>query len=268
MTSSLRKLPATARPAMQPALPMKDIKGGAERVLFVLATLAKLERSVSMTDLVAATGLPQSTLYRQLALLKRWGFVIDNNNEYSPGPMCLPLAWGFDQSSFLIQAAHTELKALAKASGESIGLLVTVKNQAVCLDMIESLQPLRCSFVKGRSLPLSKGASAKALLAFMGTPQRAAALEWLCREQITGPQESADLEAELDRIRAQGYAITDSEVDVGVWGISAPIFQQARHAAAVVSLMAPNTRINNRTQSFIDMTVRVASRISSRLQSL
>ncbi len=71
-------------------------KGGAERVLFVLATLARLERSVSIAELVAETGLAQSTLYRQLALLKRWGFVVDSNSEYMPGPMCLPLAWGVD----------------------------------------------------------------------------------------------------------------------------------------------------------------------------
>lgn len=243
-------------------------KGGAERVLFVLATFARLERSVSMAELVAETGLAQSTLYRQLALLKRWGFVVDGNNGYAPGPMCLPLAWGFDQSSYLVQEAHVELEQLSRSSGESIGLLVAANNQAVCLDMVESPQPLRCSFVKGRGLPLCRGASAKALLAFMSRDGQTAALKRLVQEQTINAEESLRLTAELAAIKAQGYATSDSEVDVGVWGISAPIFQQSSHAAAVVTLMVPNTRISNRMQFFTDMTVRVASRISSRLQSL
>src|SRR3546814_7569852 len=101
----------------------ESVKGGADRVLYVLATLAKLERSASIAELTQHTGLPQSTLYRQLALLRRWGFVIGNQNEYSPGPMCVPLAWGFDQSSFLIQESHEKLYEISRGSGESIGLL-------------------------------------------------------------------------------------------------------------------------------------------------
>src|SRR5690606_26835754 len=127
--------------------------------------------------LMAETSLAKSTLYRQLALLKRWGFIIDRNNQYLPGPMCVPLAWGFEQSSYLRQEARTELQQLSQATNESAGLLVAVSNHAVCLEMIESSQPLRCSFVKGRSLPLNKGASAKALLAFMAKDRRRAALD-------------------------------------------------------------------------------------------
>src|SRR3546814_18746184 len=86
--------------------------------------------------------------------------------------MCVLRAWGFDQSSFLIQESHEKLYEISRGSGESIGLLMAVKNQVVCLDMVESTHPLRCSFVKGRSLPLAKGASAKALLAFMNPTRR------------------------------------------------------------------------------------------------
>ncbi len=247
---------------------MEDgIKGGAERVLFVLATLARLERSVSMADLMAETGLAKSTLYRQLALLKRWGFIIDRNNEYLPGPMCVPLAWGFEQSSYLRLEARAELEQLSQASNESAGLLVAVSNQVVCLEMIESRQPLRCSFVKGRSLPLLKGASAKALLAFMAKDRRLSVLEDLRQRGLIDAGGRAALEDELARIQAQGYACSVGEVDDGVWGASAPVFQQSSHAIAVVTLMAPSTRIGDRSGTLIDMTMRVASRISSRLQS-
>lgn len=245
------------------------IKGGAERVLYVLATIAQLERPATIAELTHQTGLAQSTLYRQLSLLKRWGFVIDIQNEYSPGPMCVPLAWGFDQSSFLIRESHDKLGELSRASGESIGLLTAVKNQVVCLDMVESTHSLRCSFVKGRSLPLVKGASAKALLAFMSPARRSHTLDQLCAESLLDQRARTGLERQLADIHAQGYAISNSEVDAGIWGVSAPVFQQAAHsAAAVITLMVPSSRTNGREQFFIDMTVRGASHISTRLQSL
>jgi DNA-binding IclR family transcriptional regulator len=243
-------------------------KAGAERVLFILATLARVERPVTMAELVEHTGLPKSTLYRQLALLKRWGFVLDSGSTYSPGPMCLPLAWGFDRSSFLVQQAHSEIVELSRNSGESIGLLVAVNNQAVCLDMVESDQPLRCSFVKGRGLPLYRGASAKALLAFMGDAGRRTVLEDLGKDPGLTPDGLLALTAQLQVIREQGYAVSDSEVDEGVWGVSAPVVPHGMSASAVVTLMAPVARVASKKQAFIDMTVRVASRISSRLQSL
>src|SRR5690606_6338284 len=244
-------------------------KGGAERVLHVLATLARLGRGATIPELMDLTGLAQSTLYRQLSLLKRWGFVIGRDNEFSPGPMCVPLAWGFDQSSFLTLESHEEMEALSTQSGESIGLLVAVKHQIVCLDMVESRHPLRCSFVKGRMLPLCKGASAKALLAFMHVEQRRAVLDQLRRDQLLDGEALAGLEAQLERIRAQGYAVTNGEVDAGVWCAGAPLHQHDGPAAVVViTMMAPVLRAQGHEERFMVMTVRAPRHIFSRVQSL
>nr|WP_241083194.1 IclR family transcriptional regulator [Achromobacter xylosoxidans] len=242
----------------------QSVGAGADRVLYVLATLARHDGPLSIAALAEKTGLAQSTLYRQVALLKRWGFVAEHEGEYGPGPLCVQLAWGFDQSSFLIHEAQPDMAALAAASGETIGLLVAVKDQAVCLDMVESQHPLRCSFTKGRGLPLARGASAKLLLAFMPAARLQAALAVLARESGLDPARLAD---ELEAIRAQGYAVTDSEVDAGVWGVSVPIFQRANQAVASITLMAPSTRAAQRPQAFIDLTVAAARRISGKLQA-
>lgn len=244
--------------------PDPSVGAGADRVLYVLATLARHDGPLSIAALAEQTGLAQSTLYRQVALLKRWGFVAEHDGEYGPGPLSVQLAWGFDQSSFLIHEAQPDMAALAVASGETIGLLVAVKDQAVCLDMVESQHPLRCSFTKGRGLPLARGASAKSLLAFMPAARLQAALGYMAGEAGMDP---ARLSGELETIRGQGYAVTDSEVDAGVWGVSVPIFQRAHQAVASITLMAPSTRAAQRPQALIDMTVGAARRISLKLQA-
>ncbi|WP_406939918.1 helix-turn-helix domain-containing protein, partial [Bordetella pertussis] len=102
------------------------IAGGAERVLYVLATLAREEAPLTVAALAERTGLAQSTLYRQVALLKRWGFVLEQAGAYTPGPLCVQLARGFDQSSYLIQEALPDMTRLAADSGETVGLLVAM----------------------------------------------------------------------------------------------------------------------------------------------
>ncbi|GAB1579372.1 IclR family transcriptional regulator [Bordetella petrii] len=239
------------------------IAGGADRVLFVLATLARHDGPLSIAALADKTGLAQSTLYRQVALLKRWGFVAEQGGEYGPGPLCVQLAWGFDQSSFLVQESQPDMARLAAESGETVGLLVAMRDQAVCLDMVESQHPLRCSFVKGRGLPLVRGASARSLMAFMPAARLRALLDDLQRSGV----DTAALAVSLEAIRVAGYAVTDGEVDAGVWGVSVPVFQRPHQAVGSITLMAPSTRATLRAAALIDMTIAAARRISGRLQS-
>ncbi|MEO7401633.1 MAG: IclR family transcriptional regulator [Polaromonas sp.] len=234
----------------------------ADRVLQVLAVLAQHGQALSAADLMARTGLARSTLYRQLGRLKRWGFVLENEGHYAPGPLSLQLALGFDLASHLVGQARPDLQALAQQSHESVGLVVAVNDQAICLDMVESQQSLRCSFEKGRSVPLRVGASAKCLLAHLPDAARASVLDGQY-----GPQsaEREDAQAELDVIRQAGFAVSTGEVDAGVWGVSVPLFGAARRAVGAITLMAPISRVQNQEQSLIRMTVVAAARISRSL---
>lgn len=240
---------------------------GAERLLLVLTALASHGKAMSVKDMLGATGLAQSTLYRQVALLKRWGFVTEDSGCYAPGPISLQLALGFDVNSMLVDASRDGMMQLSRTTQESVGLTVAVNDRVICLEMIESTHSLRCSFEKGRAVPLRAGASAKSLLAFMADKTRAETLE----RQFAGDAAArAALEAELERIRARGYAMSDSEVDPGVWGVSAPVFRRASRragASASITLMAPSSRAAGREQQLADWTVRTAHAISTRLQS-
>jgi DNA-binding IclR family transcriptional regulator len=132
----------------------------------------------------------------------------------------------------------------------------------VCLAMVESDQPLRCSFARGRAHPLTKGASAKALLAYLPQP-RAEALIAGC----TGndPQAADKLRAQLEDIRQKRYATSESEVDLGVWGVSAPLIADSGRLEGTITLMAPLVRIAGRESELAQLTRAAADRISYRL---
>ncbi len=248
-----------------------------ERVLQVLTCIARQGQPVSVRELVRLTGLPQSTLYRHLLVLKKWGWVQEHANSglYEPGPLAVQLAHGFDQHSWLMQAASQEIGQLVQRSGESVGLLCYLHGQVVCLDMQESQQALRCSFAKGRAHGTVRGASAKALLAFSSAELRQSLLDQNFLEQQNQHDQHDQhnrrdqrevLELELAEINRRGYATSENEVDQGVWGVSAPVFAGRTQLVATLTLMAPAQRSSLRQQEFISMTRAAADRISRVLQ--
>lgn len=242
--------------------PMSSCVAAADRVLQVLAVLAQQARPLSAAQLMERTGLARSTLYRQLARLKSWGFVLESSGQYAPGPLGLQLALGFDMASHLAHQARPDMQALARQSGESVGLVVAVNDSVVCLDMIDSTQALRCSFEKGRSVPLHSGASARCLLAHAPATQRDALLD---RHYGAASAERQAALAELQGIADAGYAVSAGAVDAGVWGVSAPLFGAQRQAAGAITLMAPILRAQTQQAAWIALAVVAAARISRKL---
>jgi DNA-binding IclR family transcriptional regulator len=234
----------------------------ADRVLQVLAVLAQQGRALQVAELLDRTGLARSTLYRQLARLKQWGFVLEADGYYAPGPLSLQLALGFDLASHLVRQARSDLQALAQQSHESVALVVAVNDRVICLDLVESEQSLRCSFEKGRSVPLGAGASAKCLLAHLPDTDRAAMLD---RQYGPDSAERQAAQAESAGIRKAGLAVTAGEVDAGVWGVSVPLFGPDRQAVGAITLMAPTSRAQTQEHKLIRMAVVAAARISRSL---
>ncbi len=233
-----------------------------DRALQVLSVLAQSKTAMAAAELVQATGLSQSTLYRHLATLRRWGFVMESQGRYSPGPVSVQLASGFDGNSDLVIAARADMRALAQQSHESVALVTVVNDRVVCLEMIDSEQSLRCSFDRGRSVPARDGASAKCLLAHLPAPQRDDLLDALDEP----PARRAERAVELDAIREAGYAVTHGEVDAGVWGASAPVLAAGRRLRGAITLMAPMSRVAGMEDALRHMTVVTAARISRALQ--
>ncbi|WP_295749900.1 IclR family transcriptional regulator [Undibacterium sp.] len=235
-----------------------------ERVLQVLACIARHGRAMSAKDLAAQTQLPLSTIYRHLIPLKKWGWVQEHahSGAYEPGPLAVQLAWGFDQHSYLMEKAHAEIAQLVAKSGESVGLMVYLNGQVICLAMQDSAQALRCSFAKGRANSSVRGASAKALLAYLPAHLQHSLL---AQQSDDSELNTLELMQQLELIRQQRYAVSENEIDQGVWGVSAPVFSEHAKLEASLSLMAPASRAQPRQQELIQMTLAAADRLSQQL---
>ena len=234
-----------------------------DRVLQLLVELARDGGPVTARELARRVDLPTSTAYRHLDTLKAWGLIGEagRGEGVELGPTAMLIARYFDRPSHLLNLARPVLDDLVLATEESAALMVAIGRDAVCLEMVESSQPLRCSYATGRSQPLARGASAKVLLAFMPEPRRNAVLAATMPDAV---QQQALLQ-ELVTIRRRGFAESEGEVDAAIWGVSAPVSGPGGRLAAAITLMAPASRVRPRREQFVAATRAAAAQLERSL---
>ncbi|RMH84895.1 IclR family transcriptional regulator [Pseudomonas sp. AOB-7] len=233
-----------------------------DRLLQILVALGQAPHALSAKALSSSLGQPLSSTYRHLNTLLRWGLAEEQGHgRYLPGPACLLLAKRFDRDSTLVSLAKPELRRLAELSKESVGLMVPSNGQVICVELIDSPQPLRCCYQKGLAQPLLHGASAKALLAHLAAAERDA----LLAEHGLDEQQRAALLEELAAIRKRGHASSQGEIDEGVWGVSAALIDSRGRLHGALSLMGPSSRVQPRAEQLQRWTQESAARLSARL---
>lgn len=218
-----------------------------ERTFGILEVFTESRPEWSTTQVARELDLPVPTTHRILAALKRLGYVSQDGQTrlFRLGMAALSLGERTRTLADLRPVAIGLLRQLSEATGETA--LLTVLNpsrdRSVCVERVETSQPLRLSVLPGRQLPLHAGASQKALLAFMPAAEidalTARPLERFCTATITS---RPALQRELTTIRARGWASSYEETNVGVWGIAVPVLSPADVVCAV-GIAGPSARL-------------------------
>jgi DNA-binding IclR family transcriptional regulator len=218
-----------------------------ERTFAILEVFSEARPEWSTTDIARAVALPVPTVHRILVALRRLGYVSqhEDTKRFRLGLGALVLGERAHVAADLRPVAIGPLRQLAQATGETAMLTVLApdRDRGVCLERVETTQPLRLAVQPGLQLPLHAGASQKALLAFM--PDRdidrvlMQPLQRFCRSTITS---AAAMRRELGTIKAQGWAGSYEETDAGVWGIAVPVLSSSDVVCAI-GIAGPSARL-------------------------
>jgi DNA-binding IclR family transcriptional regulator len=218
-----------------------------EKVLQLLMQVAVNDEPVTAKQLSDQVGTPISSLYRHIKLLKEWNLIEESPSDKTLiiGPAALMLMRSYKNSQHDLDAVDLVLNRLQKQTGEMSAYMVPVGYRALCVSRKESMQALRCSYVQGQSQPLLRGASSRVMLAYMPAQRCEKILRYF------GEQDKVvQWQQKLEQIRNQGYAVSTSEIDPGVSGISAPVMKGSKLVGAV-SVMAPAHRVETNQQKII-----------------
>jgi DNA-binding IclR family transcriptional regulator len=233
---------------------------GARRVLAVLQAFSPQYHTLSARDLADATNIPLPSMYRYIALLREMGLLVgDDKGAYHLSARLISLARSAEAAESIIEIADPVMRDLMIECGETVILVRLIARTPVCVHRVESGHHLRATFEPGQTLPLERGASARVLLS--GLPQQ-------LRTELLGPLAQRDPEAakQMDNLVVEtaetGWAISEEEIDRGVWAASAAI-TDGRSVVAALTVPSPLVRAPAELQDRLLGQVRAAARTLS-----
>ncbi len=220
-----------------------------DRTFAILDLFDEARPEWTATEVARALELPVPTTHRILMALRQRGYVSqhEETKRFRLGAGALHLG---DRAHAVVDLRSIALPALRKLSrdtGETSLLTVLAPggDAGVCLERVETPQPLRLSVQPGRRVPLHAGASQKALMAYLGEQALdrllAQPLEQLCHNTITEPEL---LRREIGHIREVGWASSFEETNLGVRGLAVPVLSEGDAVVCAVGIAGPSARLN------------------------
>ena len=228
---------------------------GARRVLALMLAFSADKNTLTARDLAAATGIALPSVYRYITLLRETGLLAgDERGSYRLSARLIGLARAAEAAESIIDIADPIMRELAAETGETVILVRLIGRSAVCVHRVQSAQRLRISFEPGQPLPLERGASARLLLSGLPPELRR---EYLAPLAERDPEAAARLEQQAATDARKGFAVSEEELEKGVWAVSAPVMQGKR-MIAVLTVPSPLVRAPQPLQEKLVAQVRAA----------
>lgn len=219
-----------------------------------------------VSDLARQLDLPLAVIHRLVRTMVDEDFLEQpvERGPYVLGPALTSLAQSAAQRRTLSSVAHRELLALAQKLDEAVDLCVMREHRYICVDSVDLTGRTRSVVELGDSAGLHAGAAGKVILAFQS--------DAFIEQVVTGPllrltdrtlAEQQLLVVELDRIRTQGYAYSESEVTMGTCSLAAPIRDGSGRVVAAVNVFTSTERMApGRRDSIVEQLLPVAEKLS------
>ncbi|MCM3714429.1 IclR family transcriptional regulator [Halalkalibacter oceani] len=226
-------------------------------------------RELTVTQISNLLHIPQSSVYRYIRILKENRYVFETErNSYKIGFKLLELGNLARIDNEIISIANPIMKQLTDETKETSVLVIHSGLNAVCLeDVTSSHHLIKVSSVSGKVIPLFAGASSKAILAYMGSETINKLYKHGFIKKFT-PHTIVDKEElikEMKKVRENGYAVSDSELDEGVYTYAVPIFSSGNIFGSL-SLAGPKERIiRNNKEELIEKIKNAVNEIEKNL---
>jgi IclR family pca regulon transcriptional regulator len=209
-----------------------------ERGLAVIGVLDAPE-PLSLSDVARRAGLSRAAARRFVLTLEQLGYVRQSGGRFALTPRVLELGSAYLSRLSLPEIALPHLKALVERVRESAVLSVRDEECIIGVARVPARRIITGTVVLGQRLPAWASAGGRVLLASLSAEQLDDLLDRTTFEALT-PRTIATrpgLQAELERVRRQGWALVDQELEAGLCALAAPIRDRAGSAVASLSLV-------------------------------
>jgi len=232
--------------AAAPAGPLKrDLVAGLEKGLAVIEAFDQERPRLTISEVAERTGLTRAAARRYLITLTHLGFVSQDRKMFALTPKVLRLAQSYMHSARLPRIVQPELHKLAYALKEASAAGVLDGTDVICIAATSAGRVISATLQPGTRVPAYCTSNGRVLVASL--PQHEVD-GWIARQPllpltahtIIHPER---LRIEIARVRQQGWAAVDQELELGLRTVAVPLKNYRGETVAAMNISVHAARM-------------------------
>lgn len=227
----------TSPAADTPARP-RDFVQSLERGLAIIRVFSAERPALTVTEIAEATGLTRAAARRFLLTLVELGYVATDGRYYELTPRVLELGYAFLSGLSFPEVALPRVERLVAEVGEASEAAILDGHEIVYVVRVPGPALMTIAVNVGARMPAYATALGRVLLAGLPDDRVAELLDQVDPVALL-PRTIVDrgeLRAEIRRVREQGYALVDQELEEGLVAIAAPVHDRTGRVVAALNL--------------------------------
>ncbi len=240
-----------------------------ERGIAVIQVFSRERPALTLSEVARLTGITRATARRILLTLEEVGHVRSDGRLFSLTPRVLTLGWAYLSSLNLWEVAQPMMEDLAERTNESCSAATLDLPDIVYVARVPTRRIMTISLGVGTRLPAVTTGMGRVLLADLPADELDAFLAQATLEAHTERTitDRARLRQAIDTVRANGWALMDQELELGLRSVAAPLRAGGRTIAALnVAVAAPRVGLDELREAILPELLSAAERISAALE--
>ena len=209
-----------------------------ERGLSVIRAFDADHPRLTLSEVAAAAGLSRAAARRFLHTLVRLGYMRTADGRFELRPKILELGYAYLSSRTLPEVALPHLEELVQQVHESSSVSELDGGDVVYLARVPTKRIMAVAISVGTRFPAYATSMGRVLLAAQPAPWLDSYLSSVSLHHLTDHTITTEngLRQELGKIRTQGWALVDQELEEGLRSLAAPVRDPDGSVVAAVNL--------------------------------
>lgn len=229
---------------------MSKLIQSVERALSILELYNQKNNEMSIKEISERMSLSKSTVHGLIKTLESKKYLIQNhdNQKYKLGLKVFELGILVSNNLNLKQIGSPYMISAFEKLEETLHLVAFDGNEAIYIDKAEGNNALRIYSQIGKRVPLYCTGVGKVILAHLLESEVEDILNNTKLKAFTNKTKTnkTEIMEELPKIKQDGYAIDDEEIELGLQCIAAPIFDHSGKVVGSISTSVPKARLTDK----------------------
>jgi DNA-binding IclR family transcriptional regulator len=215
------------------------------RALGLLDAFTSSRPRLTLAELAAVTRQDKATLLRHLDVFLAARLLERHGETYSLGLGAFALGARYLAQHDVYTVSRAPMEELAERLGETISLAIRDGSEVVYIEVVHGQSEIGVQSSVGVRQPAHTSALGKVLLAWLTPEERQSSvyihpMVRMTSHTITSP---AELEAHLEDVRRNGYAMDNEERAEGIRCVATPIWDRTGRVTAALSISGASFRM-------------------------